>query len=127
MDTWRAIKTGVLVWAAIFIEWSIIIFTPILKDLGNWQYLLHYILLFPIVYYSIQYYYKNKGKVNGFALGLVVLLVGVILDSIITVPLFTIPQGVGFVDFFFNPLMLIGYAELIMVSGYYWFKEVKKK
>ena len=127
MNLKRAIKTGIVVWVTIFIEWSIIIFAPILKDLGNWQYLLHYIILIPIIYYALQYYYKTKDKENGFLVGTVILLTGIILDAIITVPLFTIPQGVGYLEFYLNPLMLIGFVEFILVSWYVGYRLVKKK
>ena len=86
----RGILIGVLLWVIIFVECSIIIFTPGLKDLGNWQYLIHYLVLIPIVIFGVNYYYKCKDKVNGFLLGLVMLISGLILDAIITVPLFTI-------------------------------------
>jgi len=95
MKLLRAISVGALLWAFIFVEWSIIIFAPVLKDLGDWQYLIHYIVLIPIVIFGASYYYKSNNKVNGFLLGIVMLIVGLILDAIITVPFFTQPQGVG--------------------------------
>jgi len=125
MKILRAILIGALLWALIFIEWSIIMFAPILKDLGSWQYLIHYIVLIPIVIFGAYYYYQSKDKVNGFVLGLVMLLVGIVLDAIITVPLFTIPQGTGYLEFFFSISMLVGFTEYVAISGIYWFKKVK--
>ncbi len=125
MKILRAILSGIIIWVLIFVEWSVIIFTPVLKDLGDWQYLIHYLVVIPIIIIGASYYYKGKNKVNGFLLGLVMLVAGVILDAIITVPLFTSPKGVDHMKFFFNPLMLIGFAELIIVTGLYWMKKVK--
>jgi len=125
MKLLRAILIGALLWVLIFVEWSIIIFAPVLKDLGNWQYLIHYLVLIPIVYFGVKYYYKNMDRANGFVLGLVMLAAGLILDAAITVPLFTIPQGTGYVAFFTAPLMLIGYAEFVVISGVYWIKKIK--
>ncbi|MBC8501233.1 MAG: DUF5367 family protein [Nanoarchaeota archaeon] len=125
MKVLRAILIGALLWALIFVEWSIIMFAPVLKDLGNWQYLIHYIVLIPIVLFGASYYYKSKDKVNGFLLGLVMLLTGIILDAIITVPFFTSPQGVGYIKFFFSISMLVGFVEFIAISGIYWIKKIK--
>ena len=125
MKLLRAILIGALLWVLIFVEWSILIFAPVLKDLGNWQFLIHYIVLIPIVIFGASYYYKSKDKVNGFLLGTVMLVTGLVLDAIITVPLFVGPQGVTYSEFFFSLLMLIGYAEFLLISGFYWMKKVK--
>jgi len=119
MITLRAIISGIIVWALIFAEWSIIIFTPGLKDLGNWQYLIHYIILIPLVIIGLSFYYKEKDKTNRLILGATMLITGLILDAIITIPFFTIPQGTGYTEFFFNPLMIIGYIEFLLISWIY--------
>lgn len=121
----RAVLIGMLLWALIFVEWSIIMFAPVLKDLGNIQYLIHYTALIPIVLLGTSLYYKGKDKTNGFLLGLVMLAAGVALDAIITVPIFTIPQGVGYTKFFLSTSMLIGFVEYVAISGIYWMKKIK--
>ncbi len=115
MKTLRAIKFGALLWGFIFVEWSIIMFAPVLKDLGQWQFVLHYLVLIPLVMICAKWYYQKKDKTNGFLLGVVFLLTGIVLDAIITVPLFI---G-GDYSFFTSWLMLVGYAELILVVGLY--------
>lgn len=125
MKLLRTIWIGALIWALIFVEWSIIIFTPFLKDLGNWQYLIHYLILIPIVIFGVSLYYKSGYKINGFLLGTFLLIIGIILDAVVTVPLFTIPQGIGYLEFFSSIFMIIGYVELILVSGVYWIKKIK--
>lgn len=127
MKILRAILSGLVIWALIFVEWSIMIFAPVLKDLGNWQYLIHYVVLIPIVLFGASYYYKSGDKVNGLVLGLIMLVTGIILDAIITVPFFTSPQGVGYVKFFINPLMLIGFVEFMVITSLYWTKKIKQK
>ena len=121
----RAILTGTILWAIIFIEWSIIIFAPVLKDLGNSQWFIHYILLIPIVLLGASFYYKKAGLVNGFLLGLVMLITGIILDAIITVPLFTKPQGTGYAGFYLSAWAVVGYAEYLIISGAFWLKKSK--
>jgi RsiW-degrading membrane proteinase PrsW (M82 family) len=119
MNHTRLILTGIIVWALIFVEWSIIIFAPILKDLGNWQWLIHYIVLIPIVWLGASIYYQKKSKVSGLKVGIGMLIVGIILDSLVTVPFFVAPQGETFSSFFLNPFMLVGFAILLVTAWYY--------
>lgn len=125
MKILRAILSGLITWTLIFVLWSVMIFTPVLKDMEILQYLIHYAVLIPIVMLGASYYYKSMDKMNGFVLGLTMLVVGMILDAIITVPLFTKPQGVGYAEFFINPLMLIGFVEFIVITYLYWIKKIK--
>lgn len=115
----KAILYGALIWAIMFVLWSIMLFTPIIKDIEILQYILGYIVLIVAVVFTTKLYYKSKDKTNGFLIGLIFAVVGIILDAIITVPLFTIPQGTGYVDFFLNPLMLVGYGIMILTAGLY--------
>ena len=121
----RAISTGALIWALIFVEWSIMVFAPMLKDMENLQWAISYILLIPIVIFGASLYYKSGDKVNGFILGSVMLATGLILDAIITVPFFIEPQGGSYTSFFLTATAITGYAELILIAGVYWTKKVK--
>ena len=127
MKILRAVLSGGIIWALIFALWSVMIFTPGLKDLEALQYAFHYILLIPIVIVGASYYYKSGSKVNGLILGLVMLATGIVLDAIITVPLFTSPQGVGYVKYFLSPLMLVGFAEFVVIAYIYWLKKINSK
>lgn len=118
MKPLRAIGVGAALWAVIFIEWSVMIFTPILKDLGNWQYAIHYVLLIGFVMVAMKTYYE-KAKGNALSVGLVMLLTGIILDSAITIPLFTKPQGQGYAEFFSSVPLLIGFAEFLIIAALY--------
>lgn len=123
MNLKRAILFGALLWVLIFVWWSILMFVPGLTE--TIQYIIHFVLLIIAASYIASRYYKKKDKVNGFLLGLVFLVTGIILDAVITVPLFTIPQGTGYLDFFFNPLMLVGYVISVLTVGIY--DKVKNK
>jgi hypothetical protein len=120
MNLKKAILAGVLIWILIFVEWSLIIFTPILKDLGFGQWIVHYVVLIPIVLIGAKLYYKNNPKINGYVLGLVFLAVGIILDLIITVPLFM--QG-GYVEYYSNNYLWLGFLEMILITGLYSLKK----
>lgn len=125
MKILRAILAGAITWVLIFILWTIMIFVPVLKDMEILQYLIHYAVLIPIVILGASYYYKSMDKVNGFILGLTMLIVGMILDAIITVPFFTKPQGTGYAEFFINPLIWVGFVEFVVITYLYWTKKVK--
>ena len=55
---------------------------------------------------------KKRGFINGIIIGIVFVITSLILDAIITVPLF-----VKDFSFFLNPMILIGYLEAIIVTG----------
>ena len=125
MNIKQAITAGAMLWGIIFIEWSIIVFAPVLKDLSaNGQFLVHFLVLIPIVIFGAQYYYRKADKTNGFVVGLAMLATGIVLDAIITVPLFVGQDGTTHAQFFLNPLMLAGFAEFLIIMGLYWKKKV---
>tara|TARA_Y100000310_G_scaffold256261_1_gene264031 strand:- start:136 stop:702 length:567 start_codon:yes stop_codon:yes gene_type:complete len=108
----RAIGLGVLLWLLIFVWWSVLMFSGATESM---QYILHYILLIPGAILVAWLYYRSSDRVNGFLLGIVMLLAGAILDILITIPFF-----VGsYADFYLSPLMWIGFLELILVIGLY--------
>lgn len=115
MKFMRAIGIGALVWVLIFIEWSVIMFSPFLKDLGTWQWAIHYFVLIFIGMFCAWIYYKSDDRINGFALGIIFLVVGVILDALITVPLFI----KSYSNYFLSPLLWAGFMELIVIVGVY--------
>ena len=115
-DFKKAAIGGILLWVLIFVTWSIIIFLPPFKDGANmmWQYIIHYILLILWIWIIAKMYF---GKVaasakEGLILGIFVLIIGIILDAIITVSLF--PVGTH-AEFFGQWEMWIGYIELIIL------------
>ncbi len=123
MNLKRAILFGALIWLLVFVEWSILVFAPYVKESINLQWTIHFILLIPIVGYATHSYYKKKSKDHGLVVGLIMLLAALVLDAIISVPLFILPQGMTYAMFFLNPLMLAGMLEFLLISyAYYRFK-----
>ena len=117
MKTLRALSMGALVWVLIFIEISITMIGLKLSETVVW--VAHYFVLIPIAILCSWLYYKSKDSINGFVLGIVFLIVGIVLDMIVTVPLFIIPQGGGYGTYFSNIFMLSGFLELIVLVGIY--------
>lgn len=90
MKILRGIWTGALLWVLIFFEVSILMFG--FKLTGTLYYVVHYILLaFLIIIVSLIYFRArriNAGIKQGLFLGIIYIIVGAILDSVITIPLF---------------------------------------
>jgi len=107
----RAILTGALLWILIFIEISVVQIG--LNITGLTGQIIHYILLIPLTILAAFIYYKSKDKINGFLLGIVMMVVGLVLDLIITAPLFT---GYGF---FADIYLWIGMIEAVVIIGIY--------
>jgi hypothetical protein len=110
----RAIGFGILGWILISAEISI--FKIGLAISGIHQWIIHYILLIPISTFIAWRYYKKGDKVNGFLLGFIFLVTGIVIDSIITVPLFM--QG-NYGEFFIDPFLWLGFIEMIAIVGIY--------
>ena len=117
MKTLRAILLGVLLWVLIFVEISITMVGLKFPDMTVW--VIHYLFLIPFGILCARLYYKSRDKINGFLLGIVLLVVGAILDLIITVPFFIIPQGGSYATFFLSSSMWISFVEVIAVVGIY--------
>jgi hypothetical protein len=110
----RAIGLGIFGWILIFIEVSI--FQIGLAISGIHQWIIHYILIIPISTLIAWLYYRKGDKVNGFLLGFIFLVTGIVIDAIITVPLFM--QG-QYTEFFIDPFLWLGFIEMIIVVGIY--------
>lgn len=116
MNLKRAVGFGVLMWIFVFVLWSIILFIPLFRDSKMLQFLVYWVLLIPVVLSTAKWYFKSDPPTikKGIVIGIVALVVGAILDAIITVPLF-----IGsYSEFFLNKLMYIGYLELVILTAY---------
>lgn len=110
-----AILCGALIWVLIFFEVSILMFGFKLQA-GATYYTLHYILSAIITAGASWLYFSRKkieaGLQEGLLVGLVFVVTGIVLDALITVPLF-----VKSYSFFFDKMLLIGLIEGIVVTG----------
>ncbi len=114
---------GVLMWLIIFVSMSIIGFTPALAtmsdagfELNAWGYTAHFIVLTVLVWVLTNMYFKSvkKGKFeDGIKAGAVIVLTGVLLDIIITIPLFVKDYALYFSDY----LLWAGILYAILLFG----------
>jgi riboflavin transporter FmnP len=92
MKTLRAIGIGAILWVLIFFEVSFLMFGLGLNTGNTIYYALHFIFasLFTIVL-SLWYFHTKKvkkGFLQGLLVGIIFVITGIILDSVITIPLF---------------------------------------
>lgn len=113
MDIKRAIWTGALSWALVFFEVSILMFG---FGITNTDTSIAHYILFPITILipALIYFRKPKvktGAMQGLYLCLIYFAVSLVLDSLITIPLFVKDYA-----FLLNPYHLIGLAESLVVA-----------
>jgi len=121
MRTLRAILLGILLWILIFVEISV--FKIGFGLTGITQYIIHYVFLIVFTILGAAIYYKRKDRFNGFVLGIFWLLVGNILDLIITIPMFTVKQypslTAAYPGFYSDPWLWTGFLIVVVVAGIY--------
>ncbi len=121
MNIKRAIGFGIITWILILLFWSIVTFSPPLKD-GRLDYILFWIALIPIVIISAKWYFRvdESSWQKGLALGVVGLVTVIVLDIIVTIPLFfPAPQLINPYLYFFSDFKLyIGFIWYIILTTY---------
>ena len=85
------------------------------------------IALIPAAILGAHFYYRNGRQTNGWILGLTMFLGAMVLDALITVPLFIIPGGGNHLTFFTDPgFWLIAVEYVTVVLAYRQIAKAKK-
>ncbi len=87
------------------------------------------IAIVPAAILGARFYYRNLSEANGFSLGIIMFLGAMILDAIITVPLFIIPAGGNHISFFSDPgfwMIAVIYIMTVGIYGTVWVPRLKK-
>lgn len=115
MNFKRALGYAVLLWFIIFVVISIVMFLPWFKDsqlriMAAW-----WALEIPIVLLWAKAYFKVETPTwkKGLYLGVAALIVSVVLDVIITVPLFV----KSYAAYFGSWMLYVGYLELLILTA----------
>lgn len=74
----------------------------------------------PSAMLGAKFYYRKRQNSNGFKLGIVMFIATMLLDALVTVPLFIIPEGGNHITFFTDPGFWLIAVEYILVVGFYW-------
>jgi len=78
------------------------------------------IAMIPAALFGAHLYYRKGHKTNGFILGTLMFFGAMILDALITVPAFIIPNGGDYLSFFGDPGFWLIALEYIGVVVVYW-------
>ena len=114
------IISAVIVWALGVSAFVASYFVPLMSDpdlQANWVLSL---VLIPSAMLGTHIYYRKGHKTNGFALGASMFLVTMVLDALITVPVFIMPYGGDHISFFSDLGFWLLAVEYISVVAAYW-------
>lgn len=120
LKNWKsATMWAIISWVFAFVAISMIMFAPALVGDIPTQNALELLILPIIAYFAAHMALKDEktGASDGFKLGIYFVIIGTVLDLLITVPLFTKSY-----DFFRNWMLWAGYAEGIIfctLAGYH--------
>lgn len=76
-------------------------------------------VIIPAAVIGAHLYYRKGYRTNGFVLGTVMFLVAMILDALITVPVFIIPNGGDYLSFFGDPgfwIIAVEYISMVVAA-----------
>lgn len=124
MKTKRAILIGIAIWIIAILFYSISYYVHVFEDADTQANIVLFVVVMPLVWLGCFYYYKNDSKTHGFKVGQTLLLTAVVLDALITVPAFVIPNGGNHYSFFTSLGFWIIAFEFLIVATLYWYVRV---
>lgn len=95
-------------------------FVPIMEDPDDQANLVLMLAIIPAAILGARLYYRRGHDTHGILLGVIMFLGAMILDTLITVPLFIIPHGGNHLTFFGDPgfwLIAVEYIAIVAVVG----------
>jgi hypothetical protein len=119
MDIKRAIISAILVWT---LGVTAYIMSYLVEVMNNPELQANVVLTLAVIPSAIlgaKFYYKKGANTNGFKLGILLFFIAMILDAVITVPLFILPAGGNHLSFFSDPVFWLIGLEYILIVGIY--------
>jgi hypothetical protein len=109
---------GVLVWILVVSFYLLSFFIPVLE---NTELQSNIVLVFAIIPCSClgTYLFYKKYYIKPSLLALIFIMVATILDSIITIPVFIIPNGGSYSNFFGDPMFYTIVVEFYFIVLYF--------
>ncbi|QGY44700.1 hypothetical protein GM418_13795 [Maribellus comscasis] len=102
-------------------------YVPIMEDPDLQANIVLMAAIIPTAYFGAYLYYRRGNTTQGFVLGSVLFSSAIVLDAIITVPVFIIPNGGNHLAFFGDPgFWLIGFEYVAVVAAYWKLKVTKQ-
>lgn len=116
----NALLSGAITWTLAVTAFTASYFIPFLSDPDLQANLVLSIALIPSASIGAHLYYRKGYHTNGFILGATMFLMAMILDALITVPVFIIPFGGNHFTFFTDPGFWMIAVEYVGVVVLYW-------
>ena len=117
----RAISIGIIIWIVGVSVFTLSSYISILDDAEQQANMLLFISVMPLVWFGAKQYYKKDANTHGYWVGQTFFLTATALDALITVPVFIIPNGGSYYQFFTDlGFWLIGF-EFITITVLYWY------
>ena len=102
-------------------------FIPLMANLELQANLALMLTIIPASLFGASIYYRKGHHTNGFVLGAFMFVITMLLDAVITVPLFVIPNGGSHFTFFTDPGFWLIALEYIVNVGSFWYFKISKK
>ncbi len=118
----KPIFLGIILWILIFILVSIQAFIFPIEDAGIWSPVpltIHFCSVILATLIMSFWYYKSSEKPNGFILGVIWVVIDLILESVITIPMFVLPSGQSHLSYFSRWDLLVDLAIIVLTPGLY--------
>ncbi|WP_421752340.1 DUF5367 family protein [Croceimicrobium sp.] len=120
MNLKRAMLSAVLIWVLGVSAYTGSFFIHLMADPNLQANLVLTFALIPSAILGAKLYYRSGLKTNGFKLGTGMFFIAMLLDALITVPLYIIPEGGDHISFFSDPGFWFIAVEYILTVGLYW-------
>ena len=127
MKTFRAVLIGAGIWFFAVIFYTLSYFFPYMDNPEQQANIVLFAAVMPLVWLGSFFYYKKENSSHGFKIGQVFLITATILDALITVPLFIIPQGGSHFAFFTDPGFWIIAFEMVATAVLYYYIRIFPK
>ncbi len=123
MKTFKAILIGIGIWFLAVSFYTLSFQFELLADPEQQANFVLIAVLLPLVWYGAHLYYRKEQNSQSFLPGFIFFAVAGILDALITVPLFIIPNGGSHLDFFTDlGFWFIGLVMILTTVLYYYLK-----
>ena len=124
----RAIGIGIIIWIIGVSVFTLSSYISILEDAKQQANMLLFTAVMPLVWFGAKQYYKKDANTHGYWVGQTFFLTATALDALITVPVFVIPNGGSYYQFFTDlGFWLIGFEFLAITVLYWYIKTAAKK
>jgi hypothetical protein len=117
----RAISIGIIIWIIGVSVYNLSFTFTIIEDAQQQANMLLFIAVMPLVWFGTKQYYKIDANTHGYWVGQTFFLTAAALDALITVPVFILPNGGSYYQFFTDlGFWLIGF-EFLAIAMLYWY------